>query len=342
MLLLSMNTNFFSCVVAPLTLALPAAAAAAAYLNAKAHIWYDLKMLSCVAPMAIQMYWRERAGKLSLFYDLEHWALNPKTADTPFLLFQDRSWTFKEGLDETLRHGAWLRETYGIRKDEIVAMDFVNSDAFVFIWMGLWSIGAKPAFINYNLTGQALVHCARAAGASLMLVDPQVAQNVDDYVRTELAGVKIDFFTAERRREVVATRPTRLPDEERADEGLFTMSNLIYTSGTTGLPKAAVVSWGKVHAAGGFSARLINARPGEIFYTVSRCSSLLYHPGRQRECCSTGMANVGIYVSACPSITPLAQFCASPMPSSRVPQSPSALSFRHAHFGPRFVATMPP
>ncbi|KAJ4406198.1 long-chain fatty acid transporter fat1 [Gnomoniopsis sp. IMI 355080] len=261
---------------APLALALPAAAAAAAYVNAKAHIWYDLKMLSCVAPMALQMYWRERLGKLSLFYDLEYWALNPKTANKPFLLFEDRTWTFKEGLDETLRHGAWLRETYGIKKDEIVAMDFANSEAFIFIWMGLWSIGAKPAFINYNLTGQALVHCARAAGAALMLVDPQIAQNVDDYVRRELAGVKIDFFTAERRTEVLATRPTRLPDEERADEGLFSMSNLIYTSGTTGLPKAAVVSWGKVHAAGGFSARLINARPGEIFYT---CMPLYHSSG---------------------------------------------------------------
>lgn len=264
-----MATNLDPITLAPLALAVPAAVAAAAYLNAKAHIWYDLKMLSCVAPMALQMYRRERSGKLSLFYDLEYWALNPKTADTPFLLFENRSWTFKEGLDETLRHGAWLRETYGIKKDEIVAMDFINSDAFVFIWMGLWSIGAKPAFINYNLSGQALVHCARAAGAALMLVDPQVAHNVDDYVRGELAGVKIEIFTAERRREVLATRPTRVPDEERVDEGLFSMSNLIYTSGTTGLPKAAVVSWGKMHAAGGFSARLINAKPGEIFYTVS-------------------------------------------------------------------------
>lgn len=270
MLLSSMATNHLPIALAPLALTLSAAAAAAAYFNAKAHIWYDLKMLSCVAPMALQMYWRERFGRLSLFYDLEYWALNPKTADTPFLLFEDRSWTFKQGLDETLRHGAWLRETYGIKKDEIVAMDFMNGDAFVFIWMGLWSIGAKPAFINYNLTGQALVHCARAADASLMIVDAQVAQNVDDYVRTELAGVKIDVFTPERQRQVSATKPTRLPDEERADEGLFSMSNLIYTSGTTGLPKAAVVSWGKVHAAGGFSARLINARPGEIFYTVSR------------------------------------------------------------------------
>lgn len=264
----------------PLAIAAPAAAAAAAYLNAKAHVWYDLKMLSCVAPMMLGMLWRERTGKLSLFYDLEYWATNPKTADNPFLLFEDRQWTFREGLEETLKHGTWLREQYGIKKDEIVAMDFPNGDNFVFVWLGLMSIGAKPAFINYNLTGHALVHCARAASATLMLVDPLVAHNVDDFVRKELAGVRLEVFTAERKQEVAVTKPVRMPDEVRYDEGMYSMCTLIYTSGTTGLPKAAVVSWGKMHAAGGFSARLINSKPGEIFYTVS--GVLLSNPGTSR------------------------------------------------------------
>lgn len=265
-----MATNLLSLVHAvPLAIAAPAVAATAAYLNAKAHIWYDLKMLSCVTPMALDMFWRERRGRLSLFYDLEYWATHKKTADQPFLLFEDRRWTFRQGFEETLRHGAWLRERFGIKKDDIVAMDFPNGDAFIFIWMGLWSIGAKPAFINYNLTGNALVHCARAANATILLVDPSVAHNVDDQVRKELGGVRVEVFTSDRRQEVAATKPVRLPDDVRADEGLYSMANLIYTSGTTGLPKAAVVSWGKMHGAGGFSARLINSRPGEIFYTVS-------------------------------------------------------------------------
>lgn len=265
-----MATNLLSIDPAvPLAIAAPAVAATAAYINAKAHIWYDLKLLSCVAPMALGMFWRERTGRLSLFYDLEYWATNSKTADLPFLLFEGRRWTFREAYDETLRYGTWMRERFGIKKDEIVAMDFPNGDAFVFVWMGLWSIGAKPAFINYNLTGHALVHCARAASAAIMLIDPSVAHNIDDLVRKELSAVRLEVFTAESRREVAATEPVRLPDEARVDEGLYSMSNLIYTSGTTGLPKAAVVSWGKMHAAGGFAARLISSKPGEIFYTVS-------------------------------------------------------------------------
>lgn len=253
----------------PLAVAAPAAAAAAAYINAKAQVWYDYTMLTCVVPVALGMFWRERTGRLSLFYDLEYYATSASTRDMPFLLFEDRQWTFKEGLEETLRYGTWLRETFGIKKGDIVAMDFPNSHLFVFVWMGLWSIGAKPAFINYNLTGQALVHCVRAAGTSIMLIDPAVAPNIDDYVRKELADVRLEFLTPERQKEILATKPVRLPDEARTEDGIDKMAILIYTSGTTGLPKAAVVSWGKVRAAGGFSARLIKARPGEIFYTVS-------------------------------------------------------------------------
>lgn len=256
----------------PLAVAAPAVAAAAAYINAKAHIWYDLKLLRCAAPMALSMMWRERTTKLSLFYDLEYWANNSNTADLPFLLFEDRRWTFKEGLVETLKYGTWFAQTMGVKQGDIVAMDFPNSDKFIFVWLGLWSIGAKPAFINYNLTGHALVHCIKAVGSGLVLIDTSVANNVDEFVRNELAGTMLEIFTDERKKEVLATKPVRLPDETRAEEGMHGMANLIYTSGTTGLPKAAVVSWGKIHAAGGFSANMINARPGEIFYTVRRLS----------------------------------------------------------------------
>ncbi|ROV88467.1 hypothetical protein VMCG_10472 [Cytospora schulzeri] len=260
----------------PLAVAAPAAVAAAAYINAKAHVWYDLSMLACVVPMAVGMFWRERCGHLSLFYDLEYWATKSKTADTPFLRFGDKSWTFKQGLEEALRYGTWLRSRFDIKKGDIVAMDFMNSEVFVFVWLGLWSIGAKPAFINYNLTGHALVHCVRAATTKIMLIDPAVAHHVDDSVRKELSSVRLEVFTLEYEQEVRTTKPVRLPDEARTEEGLQSMAVLIYTSGTTGLPKAAVVSWGKVHAAGGFSARLIKTKPGEVFYT---CMPLYHSSG---------------------------------------------------------------
>lgn len=259
----------------PLALAAPAALAGLAYINARAHIWYDLTLARCVVPMAVNMFWRERTGRLNLFYDLEKYANGKRTADLDFLLFEDRRWTFRQGLETTLQYGTWLQTKFGIKRGDIVAMDMPNSNVFVFVWMGLWSIGARPAFINYNLTGHALVHCVKAAGSSIMLVDPKVAHNVDEQVRKELPSVRFHTFSPICLQEIAATKPVRLPDEARHEDGIQNMAILISTSGTTGLPKAAVVSWGKVHAAAGVAARLIETKPGEIFYTVSLSN---HHP----------------------------------------------------------------
>lgn len=47
----------------------------------------------------------------------------------------------------------------------------MNSPDFMLAWAGLWSIGAAPAMINYNLAGKALIHCLKISGATILLVD---------------------------------------------------------------------------------------------------------------------------------------------------------------------------
>lgn len=70
-------------------------------------------------------------------------------------------------------------------KDEIVAMDFVNSAKFIWVWLGLWSIGAKPAFINSNLTGKPLVHTIETSTARLVLVDEAAREKFSEEVLKE-------------------------------------------------------------------------------------------------------------------------------------------------------------
>lgn len=64
-------------------------------------------------------------------------------------------------------------------------MDFVNSEVFIWVWFGLWSIGAKPAFINYNLTGKPLVHTIKTSTARLVLVDEEGKDNFQEEVLQE-------------------------------------------------------------------------------------------------------------------------------------------------------------
>lgn len=72
-----------------------------------------------------------------------------------------------------------------MQKEEVVAMDFVNSEVFIWVWFGLWSIGAKPAFINYNLTGAPLFHTVRTSTARLVLVDQSSQENFEESVMAE-------------------------------------------------------------------------------------------------------------------------------------------------------------
>lgn len=253
----------------PLTLAAPAAAAGLAYLNAKSSLFYDLTLLSAALGSAGRLFYRERYDCLNCFYVLESWAKSSSHADRDLIIFEGKRHTYSQVYDRALRYGAWLRSRFGVRKGDIVAMDFQNSDTFIFIWFALWQIGAKPAFINYNLTGKALSHCVQAATTKLCLIDTNVAASFDDDVRSELQGVELVVFTPELEAEAVTSPAIRQPDEDRSQEDLSQMAILIYTSGTTGLPKPAIVSWGKCTVGAGMGHNLLGLNKNEIMYTVS-------------------------------------------------------------------------
>jgi acyl-CoA synthetase (AMP-forming)/AMP-acid ligase II len=253
----------------PLPLAIPAAAAGAAYLNARASVFYDAHMLRSAAPSFLSLLWNEYRGRLNSFYRLESLATSKVSADRPFLLFDDEKHTYAQTYDYVLRYGHWLKTQMGVKKGDIVALDFQNTAQFVFLFMALWAIGAKPAFINYNLSGKALIHCLKRANTRLVLVDPNIAQNVGDDARRELPDVQFAVFGSKLAADAVASDPVRYPDELRGQEKVQDMAILIYTSGTTGLPKAAVVSWGKIFMTGAFTSRLMGTKVTDTYYIVS-------------------------------------------------------------------------
>ncbi|XWW99818.1 hypothetical protein V2A60_007830 [Cordyceps javanica] len=257
----------------PLAVAAPAALAGAAYLNAKSGLWYDLKMQKIGLVSMFRLMRGVRRDRLSLFYALEDWARSASHADRDALLFEDRRYTYAQFYDRVLRYGTYLRARHGVKPGDIVAVDFQNSDTFLFLWWGLWAVGAKPAFINYNLTGQPLAHCVSAATARLCIVDPAVASNVTAEVRDALRDVEFLVLTPELQAAAAGTTPVRSPDRDRSEAEFSNMAILIYTSGTTGLPKAAIVSWAKCIGGGTIASMLLGRGNGDVMYT----SMPLYH-----------------------------------------------------------------
>ncbi|GAP91620.1 putative AMP-binding enzyme [Rosellinia necatrix] len=250
----------------PLVLTVPAAAAGLAYLNAKTSFSYDAALFKGLAQALYRNNRREATDRTNVFYRLEEIATG-KSADRVGILFEDRSWTYRQMYDAALKYGNYLKTRFDLKPKDIVALDLLNSDHFLLITFGLWSIGVKPAYINYNLTSDALCHCVETANSVLMLVDPDVESNIDDGVRQRLGALRIEFLTEAFISSAMAVDPVRPSNEVRSGDLGRDMAILIYTSGTTGLPKAAIVSWSKVTTASSFVKGWLSTKRSDILYT---------------------------------------------------------------------------
>ncbi|KAL5338440.1 hypothetical protein BJX70DRAFT_388652 [Aspergillus crustosus] len=266
----------------PLSLAGPALATTLAYLNARYSLFYDAKILHGLFKSIIKSRLAQRRDTLNLFYTLESHALNPASKDRPFIVYNGRSWTFSEAYVVALRYGTWFKKVHGVKSRDIVALDMMNSSTFLFIWLGLWSIGAVPAFINYNLTGKPLTHSVRTSTARLLIVDEDVRSSFgpDELAtfsspdfREDGGPIEIVFHTPEIEAQILQTEAIRENDEARGNAQLRDMAILIYTSGTTGLPKPAIVSWRKSWSGSIFVSTFIELATHDRVFTCMP----LYH-----------------------------------------------------------------
>lgn len=323
----------------PVKVAAPAAAAALAYLNARWSVSYDINLAQAFVSLLVYPALKERSDRLNLFYTLEQYANDSKMANHPFIVYERRTWTFREGYETVLRYGNWFRTVHGVKPKEIVAMNFLNSSTFIFMWFGLWSIGAVPAFINYNLLGKPLTHSVKTSTSRLLLVDPEVKVNfpkeeLDLFASPDFrdgkGSVEVVFFTPEVEAQVLQTPPVRAPDSTRTGAIRRDMAILIYTSGTTGLPKAAVVSWGKCYAGGVFSSRFPGLRKSDRFYTVSFKNTLWV----------SAILPADPHISLCLFTIPPLQSCASVLVYMLVPRLSLAADFRLVTSGKKFAPMM--
>ena len=253
--------------------------AGAAWLNAKYCFFYDYILARALISALFHAKLVERQDRVNLFYVLEKHATTRSTAASPFLVGGGREWTFKEVYDTVLQYAAWLKMTYAIAPKDVVAIDFVNGPHFVFFWLALWSLGALPAFINYNLTGQPLLHCIKISTTRILFVDGESESKVTQEVSHALespdfrvggGSVQIVIVDGDLERRIRTVEGMREPDASRKGVKGSDMAKLIYTSGTTGLPKAAIISWTKATMGSMFVSSWLGMKQSDRFYTVSR------------------------------------------------------------------------
>lgn len=221
------------------------------YADAKFLIRHDLASGSLAnVSTAAQKFIEERMkdNRMLIYHNFEYWASNAKTAENIFLVFEDRTYTYKQFFEQIGRVANWLIQEFDIQKHEIVAIDGGNSPEYLLLWFGLEAVGACPAFINCNLTKEPLIHSVKLCESRYVIADEDV-RNLVDPCADQLASnnVRISYYNQSLFESFAnsgkyATRPPKdrttnfLPDDT---------CSLIYTSGTTGLPKGTIMLRGR-------------------------------------------------------------------------------------------------
>jgi hypothetical protein len=148
----------------PILATLSSTAALAAYLNAKHHIHHDLTHsrggLAPTPEATTYMASRAASKRLLTYHVFEEQALH-KRPHHPFLIFEGRTWTYRQFYDCVVAVGNWLIGELGVQVGEVVALDGGNSPEYLMVWLALDAVGAVPSFVNWNLVGEGLVHCVK-------------------------------------------------------------------------------------------------------------------------------------------------------------------------------------
>lgn len=145
---------------------------------------------------------------------------------------RDGCFTWLEVNDKANQYAQWYLSK-GVKPGDLVAFYMANSPDFIFAWLGLWAIGAAPAMINYNLAGNALLHCAKVPLAKLLVVDdnPEFLARIEGS-RSSLEGelgIEIAVLDQTVKQHIYSSPPIK-PDESyrEAVRGEWPMM-LIYT-----------------------------------------------------------------------------------------------------------------
>lgn len=255
--------------------------ASAAYLDAKFLISKDLAAGSIAGSAKEAMDYladRWKQDKTLVYHYLEEHALG-QNANNVFLMFEDRSWTYKQYYDDLQRVGNWLMKDLGIQKRELVALDGGNSPEYLLLWMAIEAIGACPAFINCHLTAAPLIHCVTISGSRFLITDRDTRHLVEP-CESELLAANVQAVYYDSAFISSLKDSTPVPQSRRSAFKPDEILSLIYTSGTTGMPKGTIMIRARELTTAKGVAGYLELKPGVKMFTCLP----LYHGAAHGLC----------------------------------------------------------
>lgn len=177
----------------------------------------------------------------------------------PGLLFEDRSWTWAQVVQEGADRAALLAELVPVPRDRQVHIGILldNVPDFVFWIAGAGMAGATVVGINSSRSAAELAEDIRFADVDLIVTEPRLRHLVDGQPHGVPEHLVLDVATHEYSALLAGHRGAALPAQQPAPEDL---AFLMYSSGSTGRPKAVIVGQGRL-------ARLMDALVARVEMT---------------------------------------------------------------------------
>jgi long-chain acyl-CoA synthetase len=178
---------------------------------------------------------------------LEAFRATETHGEATHLVLADCRLTFADVRRQALLLAGGMRDGYGVRPGDRVAIAMRNLPEFVVAFWGTALLGAIAVPLNAWWTGPELHYALRDCGAKLVFADPErIARlaSAPDSVPTSapVVGVRAPAGTAGMSATLAdllaAARPLDVADIAAPDPG--DPVTLLYTSGTTGRPKGAL------------------------------------------------------------------------------------------------------
>jgi fatty-acyl-CoA synthase len=208
---------------------------------------------------------------------IEARAQHPDLANRTFLYEADRTWTYREFRDASVRTANFLRRRLGATSDARpghVAMLLDNHLELLSLYAGCGYAGHTLFGVNTGLRGDTLAGVLNQSRARVLVVEERLFAEVEK-VRDRLAHLAPENVLVLRTGEggapgdapdfvrAVADESTEAPGVEVKPEQPLVV---IYTSGTTGLPKGIVNNHFKLFAIGLAISRNLELGPDSTGY----------------------------------------------------------------------------
>lgn len=140
-------------------------------------------------------YIRTRSTVPSIF--AQQVALHP---DKPALIEESTGevWSFSE-LDRRSNAVAQWALAQGWASGDVVAIFMESRPPTVALWLGLAKVGVEPAFINFNLRRDSLMHCVGVSGARGMVFGAELLDGEMRFTLFVSLQTEAMFFNGQRR-----------------------------------------------------------------------------------------------------------------------------------------------